>query len=238
MHQYKVIIVDDEPLAREILESHLASLEQFELVASCQNAIEANDVLQRHDIDLMFLDIQMPKITGLEFLKSLSHPPEVIMTTAYADYAVEGFDLNVIDYLMKPISLERLMQATNKFLEKASVSLKGMADEDEFFFVKADKKMIKIHFNDILYIEGLKDYVIIKKQTNRVITLQTMKSLEAKLPSNIFMRIHRSYIVNVNKITAVFGSMVEIQENGKPKNISVGKNYKESLTDLIEANKL
>jgi len=132
MQQYKVIIVDDEPLAREILESHLESLEQFELVASCQNAIEANDVLQQQDIDLMFLDIQMPKITGLDFLKSLSNPPEVIMTTAYAEYAVEGFDLNVVDYLMKPISLERLMQATNKYIEKASQSSRGEADEDDF----------------------------------------------------------------------------------------------------------
>jgi len=238
MQHYKVIIVDDEPLAREILESHLESLEQFELVASCKNAIEANEAIQQYDVDLMFLDIQMPKITGLDFLKSLANPPEVIMTTAFADYAVDGFNLNVVDYLMKPISLERLMQATNKFIEKTSQSSKVQAEDDDFFFVKADKKMIKIHFNDILYIEGLKDYVIIKKNTNRVITLQTMKSLEAKLPDNIFMRIHRSYIVNVNKINAVFGSMVEIQENGKPKNIPVGKNYKESLTDLIEANKL
>ncbi len=233
---YKVLIVDDEPLAREILESHLESLDQFELVASCQNAIEANDILQKESIDLMFLDIQMPKITGMEFLKSLTNPPEVIMTTAYSDYAVEGFNLNVIDYLLKPISLERLMQATNKFIAKQGSTKFG--EEDDFFFVKADKKMIKIHFNDILYIEGLKDYVIIKKNDSRVITLQTMKSLEAKLPDSIFMRIHRSYIVNINKINAIFGSMVEIQEGGKPKNIPVGKNYKDLLHDLIDANKL
>lgn len=237
MQAYNVIIVDDEPLAREVLESHLTSLDQFNLVASCENALEANEVLQSSDVDLMFLDIQMPKITGLDFLKSLANPPEVIMTTAYSDYAVEGFNHNVLDYLMKPIGLERLLQATNKFVEKMSVA-KPMSDEDDFFFVKADKKMIKLHFNDILFIEGLKDYVIIKKDTSRVITLQTMKSLEAKLPDNIFMRIHRSYIVNVNKINAVFGSMVEIHENGKPKNLPVGKNYKEALMKLIESNKL
>jgi len=159
------------------------------------------------------------------------------MTTAYADYAVEGFNLNVLDYLMKPIGLERLLQATNKFIDKVS-TVKSVGEDDNFFFVKADKKMMKIHFNDILFIEGLKDYVIIKKDTSRVITLQTMKSLEAKLPQDIFMRIHRSYIVNVNKINAVFGSMVEISENGKPKNLPVGKNYKEELMKLIESNKL
>ncbi len=234
---YKVIIVDDEPLAREILESHLESLDQFELVASCQNAIEANAILQQESIDLMFLDIQMPKMTGMEFLRSLKNPPEVIMTTAYSEYAVEGFELNVIDYLLKPISLERLMQATNKFLERNS-GTKQMSEDDEFFFVKADKKMVKIHFNDILYIEGLKDYVIIKKDDSRIITLQTMKSLESKLPDTIFMRIHRSYIVNINKIRAIFGSMVEILEGGKPKNIPVGKNYKDLLHELIDANKL
>ena len=158
MPHYNVIIVDDEPLAREVVESHLKSLDQFNLVASCENALEANEVLQSTDVDLMFLDIQMPKITGLEFLKTLSNPPEVIMTTACADYAVEGFNLNVLDYLMKPIGLERLLQATNKFIEKVS-AVRPAGDEDDFFFVKADKKMIKIHFNDILFIEGLKDYV-------------------------------------------------------------------------------
>ncbi len=237
MQPYKVIIVDDEPLAREVLEAHFNSLEQFEIVGLCENALQANEILQSEDVDLMCLDIQMPKITGLDFLKSLTNPPEVIMTTAYADYAVEGFNLNVLDYLMKPISLERLLQATNKFIDKVSV-VKQAGEEDNFFFVKADKKMMKIHFNDILFIEGLKDYVIIKKDTSRVITLQTMKSLEAKLPQDIFMRIHRSYIVNVNKINAVFGSMVEISENGKPKNLPVGKNYKEELMKLIESNKL
>lgn len=237
MNPYKVIIVDDEPLAREVLESHLQSLDQLKIVAACENALQANEVLQSQDIDLMFLDIKMPKITGFEFLRSLSNPPEVIMTTAYADYAVEGFNLNVLDYLMKPIGLERLLQATNKFIDKVS-TISASSEEDDFFFVKADKKMIKLHYNDILFIEGLKDYVIIKKDTSRVITLQTMKSLEAKLPDSIFMRIHRSYIVNVNKINAVFGSMVEIHENGKPKNLPVGKNYKEKLMKLIESNKL
>ena len=231
------IIVDDEPLAREILESHIASLEQFEVVATCQNAFEANTALQTHEVDLMFLDIQMPKLNGMDFLKSLNNPPDVIMTTAFSDYAVEGFNLNVVDYLLKPISLDRLMQATNKFVAKRN-TVKSNSEEDEFFFVKADKKMIKIHFDDILYIEGLKDYVIIKKDTSRVIALQTMKSLEEKLPSNSFMRIHRSFIVNVNKITAIYGSLVEILENGKPKSIPIGKNYKDLLLDLINANKL
>lgn len=233
---YKVIIVDDEPLAREIIQSHLANLDAFELVASCQNAIEANTVLQTEDVDLMFLDIQMPNLSGVDFLKSLNNPPDVIFTTAYSEYAVDGFNLNAIDYLLKPIGLDRFLQATNKFIEKQSTTVsKGV---DDFFFVKADKKMVKIHFDDILYVEGLKDYVIIKQNDSRVIALQTMKSLESKLPSDTFMRIHRSYIINLDKIEAVFGSMVEIMEGGNKKNIPIGKNYKDALLELINSNRL
>jgi len=198
------IIVDDEPLALEILEAHISNIPELNLIAKCGNAMEANQALRDHDIDLMFLDIQMPQLTGVEFLRSLSNPPLAIFTTAYAEYAVEGFNLEALDYLLKPISFERFLKASNKAIDKfksertATVSSDS---EDDFFFVKSDKKMMKVYYKDILYIEGLKDYVIIRTETGRVITLQTMKSLVVKLPSDIFQRIHRSYILNFKKVT-------------------------------------
>jgi len=230
----KVLICDDEPLALDILESYIEKIPDLELVAKCDNAIEANEIIQKEDIDLAFLDIQMPQMTGIELVKSLNNPPKVIFTTAFAEYAVDGFNLNAVDYLMKPIAFDRFMKAVNK----ASGEKAGVASEDDFFFVKADKKLIKIHFNEILYIEGLKDYVIIKKESGRVIALQTMKSLEQKLPSNLFMRVHRSYIMNIQKIKAIVGNSVEIIEGGNTKHIPIGKNYKDDLLKIVESNKL
>ena len=181
----KAIIVDDEPLALDVLETYIEKMPELSLVAKCENAIEANEALKNNDVDLMFLDIQMPQITGVEFLKSLNNPPAVIFTTAYPDYAVEGFELNAVDYLLKPISLDRFMKAVNKVSEKigkGTDSNKTVEMEGDFFFVKADKKLIKLAHDEILYIEGLKDYVIIKKLDGRVVSLQTMKSLEEKYP--------------------------------------------------------
>jgi len=230
----KVLICDDEPLALDILESYIEKIPDLELVAKCDNAIEANEIIQKEDIDLVFLDIQMPQMTGIELVKSLNNPPKIVFTTAYAEYAVDGFDLNAVDYLMKPIAFDRFMKAVNK----ASGDKAAVASEDDFFFVKADKKLIKIHFNEILYIEGLKDYVIIKKENGRVIALQTMKSLEQKLPSNLFKRVHRSYIMNIQKIKAIVGNSVEIVEDGSAKHIPIGKNYKDDLLSIVESNKL
>lgn len=232
---YKTIIVDDEPLAREVIESYLEQMLDFDLVASCKNAVEANQILNSEDIDLMFLDINMPQISGIEFLESLKNPPAIIFTTAHPEHAVKAYELDVIDYLMKPVPMDRFMKATNKFID-----LQGPTQESgtDFFFVKADKKLMKVHFNEILYIEGLKDYVIIKKDLKRIITLQTMKSLEAKLPSSIFMRIHRSFIVNISKIKAVVGNSVEILEKGQTKHLPIGKNYKDDLLEIINAKRL
>jgi DNA-binding LytR/AlgR family response regulator len=232
----KTLIVDDEPLALDIIESYIEKIPDLELVARCDNAISANEILQKEHIDLIILDIQMPQMTGIELVKSLRTVPKVIFTTAYSEYAVEGFELDAVDYLLKPVAFDRFMKAVNKVTDGADKI--NTAAEDDYFFVKADKKLIKIHFNEILYIEGLKDYVIIKKETGRVIALQTMKSLEAKLPSNIFMRVHRSYIVNIAKIKAVVGNTIEILENGKTKDIPIGKNYKDDLVAIIESNKL
>ncbi len=233
---YKIIIVDDEPLAREVIESYLSQMANFELIGVCKNAIEANQLLNENEIDLMFLDINMPQITGIEFLESLKNPPAIIFTTAHSEHAVKAYELDVVDYLMKPIPFDRFLKATNKFIELQTPTL---GDESkDFFFVKADKKLIKIHFEEILYIEGLKDYVIIKKQDKRIITLQTMKSLEKKLPSSVFKRIHRSYIVNIHRIKAIVGNSVEIDEKGQTKHLPIGKNYKDDLLDIINAKRL
>ena len=212
------------------------------LIAKCSNAIEANEALRNNQIDLMFLDIQMPQITGVEFLKTLQHPPMVIFTTAYSNYAIEGFELNAIDYLLKPISMDRFIKAVNKASELFDLNKKEIAEVsaggDDFFFVKSDKKLVKVKYNEILYVEGLKDYVIIRMEHGRVITLQTMKSLEEKLPLQEFKRIHRSYIVGLSKINDIDGNVVEIMEKGVSKHIPIGKNYRDELLELNNKKKL
>lgn len=238
------IIVDDEPLAQDVLETYIEKIPELNLVKKCSNALEANEALKSEDIDLMFLDIQMPQLTGTDFLKTLNNPPLVIFTTAYPNYAIEGFELNALDYLLKPISLERFMKAVNKAMDQIDLQHKdagsgGTEEENpDFIFVKADKKLIKIKYDDILYIEGLKDYVIIRMDKSRVITLQTMKSLEEKLPSGMFRRIHRSYIVSIDKINAVIGNMVEVIEKNQPKHLPIGKNYRDELLAIINKNRL
>jgi len=233
-----VIIVDDEPLAQEVLETFVGQIPDLKLIASCNNAIEANEVLRNNDIDLMFLDIQMPQITGVEFLKSLERPPKVIFTTAYSEYAVEGFELNAVDYLVKPISMDRFMKAVNKARELDGGAKSTASDDKDFIFVKADKKLVKLNYHDIIYIEGLKDYVIIHHGNTLTITWQTMKILEAKLPAGIFKRIHRSYIVNLGMINAVLGNMVEVTQKGATKHLPVGKNYRDELLAIINKNRL
>ena len=243
------IIVDDEPLARDILETYIEQIPELNLVAKCSNALEANNMLQSEDIDLMFLDIQMPQVTGTEFLKSLNNPPMVVFTTAYPNYAIEGFELDALDYLLKPIPMDRFMKAVNRAVEMknlfsstnpetAEVVDRPAGEKEDVVFVKSDKKLVKIHYSDIIYIEGLKDYVIIRCKDTRVITLQTMKSLEARMPANIFKRIHRSYIVNLDEINAVVGNMVEVTEKGQSKNLPIGKNYKDELLEIVNKNRL
>jgi DNA-binding LytR/AlgR family response regulator len=232
----RTIIVDDEPLARDVLKNYIEQLKNVELVAVCENALEANEVLHANDVDLLCLDIHMPQITGIDFLKSLKNPPLVLFTTAHPDYAIEGFELDVVDYLLKPISLDRFMKAINKVEDR--LEKQGSAAENDHFYVKADKKLVKVFYKDMLYIEGLKDYVILRNEKNRVITLQTMKSLENKLPQEHFIRVHRSYIVNIDKIQSIMGNMLEINEKGQIKHIPVGKNYREQLMKMIEAKKI
>lgn len=234
-----VIIVDDEPLALEVLETYIKTMPDLHLVAKCQNAFEANQALRDHSVELMFLDIEMPQMTGTDFLRTLTNPPLVIFTTAYSNYAVDGFNLNAIDYLLKPISLDRFMKAVNKALEHMESHGKVPEGGQNFFFVKADKQHKKINFDDIIYIEGLKDYVMIWQPSGRTTTLQTMKSLEDRLPPNRFMRIHRSFIVAIDKITAIEGNMVEVlDKDHKTKLLPIGKNYRDELIEIIEKYKL
>ncbi|RMD73688.1 MAG: DNA-binding response regulator [Bacteroidetes bacterium] len=246
----RTIIVDDEPLALDVLETYIEQVPELELVARCANALEANKVLAEEEIDLMFLDIQMPQLTGIDFLKSLVRPPLVVFTTAYPNYAIEGFELDALDYLLKPISMERFLKAVNRASEMLKLrqadehpATEQTADdelqtEDDFIFVKSDKKLVRVNYDDVLYIEGLKDYVIIRMEKGRVITLQTMKSLEDKLPRQRFQRIHRSYIVNLDKIQAIIGNMVEVMEKGQVKHLPVGKNYREELLQIINSKRL
>ena len=243
-----VILVDDESLALDVLENYIKRLPELNLQARCSNALQAFDALHRYKVDLIFLDIQMPQITGIDFLKTLANPPKVIFTTAYSHYAVEGFELNVLDYLLKPISFERFVKAVNKALalqpaqapepppsgEPLPKEQAAAPEEPDYIFVKADKKLIKLRFEEIYHIEGLKDYVIIHSPQGRIVTLQTMKTLESKLPPEHFLRIHRSYIGNLNFIESLEGNMVKI----KGKVLPIGKNYKDELLKVVNKNRL
>lgn len=233
-----VIIVDDEPLAREVLESHLSNVPGTKHIASFSNAMEAGEFLSKEKVDLILLDIQMPSLSGLEFVKTLSQPPKIVFTTAYPKYAVEGFELNAVDYLVKPVSFERFYKAIQKVKNSLGKTEQDQSEEEEYTYVKADKKLQKVFFKDIYYIEGLKDYVIIKLADERIVTLQTMKSLSSKLPEKMFRRIHRSYIINLECIDAVYGNVVEMHIGKEEKHIPIGKNYREELLELINKHKL
>lgn len=227
----KCIIVDDEPLAIEVIESYVERIDSLELVGKFRNAIKAFDYIQSGEqVDLIFLDIQMPKLTGIEFLKTLTNPPKVIFTTAYRDYALEGFELEVLDYLLKPISFDRFMKAVSKALNQSKeVEISSSAEGDDFIFFKCDKKMIRVGLKDILYIESIKDYVKIKTAEKEVVTHQKISVLETKLPANHFIRVHRSFIINIPKIESYSASEIELNNESIP----VGRNYKVEVMDKL-----
>lgn len=235
MKKIKCIIVDDEPIAREILESHLAKIESMELAGSCKNAMEAFHLISTEDIDLLFLDINMPEISGLSLAKSINKNIKIIFTTAYREYAIDGFDLQAVDYLLKPISFERLLQGVNKFYNE-SVHVqqvpeqKIMAEANESFFVRADRKMVRINCDEILYIESMADYIRIFLKTKSVVTRETISSIEGKLPQQDFMRVHRSYIVAKNSIDSFTSEYVEI---GK-KQIPISRSYRTEVLNRLE----
>jgi DNA-binding LytR/AlgR family response regulator len=236
---YNCLIIDDEPIAIRVIKKHLQAFPDFNIIAECNNAPEAIPIISKEKIDLIFCDIQMPQITGVEFIRSLTQSPKVIFTTAYREYAVDAFDLHVVDYLLKPISFERFARAIHNFLETETQhqNLKSSGDlpeqkQRDFIFLKADKKHLKINLNDILYFESLGDYVIVYTENKKVVTKERIGSLPENLPQNQFIQIHRQYIVSISKIESVGPGFVEVNK----KKIPVGRSFKEKLTELLQNN--
>jgi len=232
----KYMIIDDEPLARDLIRGHIEKLENFEIVAECNNAMMALSVLREKHVDLVFMDIQMPQITGIEFLKTLKHPPKVIITTAYREYALEGFELDVVDYLLKPITFERFLKSVNKFYQMCQEPIQGTPNssaekiqDESFIYVKENKKVIKVYFSEIRYIEGLSEYVQIYTDKRKIITKTSMTLMEEKLPSENFLRIHKSYIVPIGKIEAFTANTIEIQG----KELPIGRNFKNAVLNSL-----
>ena len=228
------VVVDDEPMAREILESFIDKIPNLQLVKSCKNAIEAFEVINSEKIDLFFLDINMPDITGLSLAKLIPKNAKVIFTTAYREYAVEGFNLKAVDYLLKPIAFDRFLEAVNKFFETVQVAVpdssKATETISDFFFVRSDRKMVKINFEDILYVESLSDYIKIHTNSKTIVTRETITNIEAKLPQKFFLRIHRSYIVAIKSIESYTNEFIEIKNKALP----ISRTYKESILKKME----
>lgn len=227
----KCIIVDDEPLAIEILESYVARIDELELVGTFRNAIAAFTFVQQNAVDLIFLDIEMPKLSGIDFLKTLKHHPKVIITTAYRDYAIEGFELEVVDYLLKPIPFERFLKSVGKVLSSGvqNIVAPTAVAQDSFIYFKVDKKMVKTKIADILYIESIKDYVKVRTADKEIITQQKISYLDESLPRMQFLRIHRSFIVNLDRIDAYTATDVEISKFKVP----IGRNYKNDVMRVL-----
>lgn len=241
MKNLRCIIVDDEHLARTLLENFVQKFPGLELVAKCKDPREAMEVMHAEEIDLIYLDIQMPGLTGIEFLQTLPKRPLVIFTTAYSEYAVEGYQLDVVDYLLKPFSFERFAAATNKARDRYELQQKANASASatpvtheaatsttpsrDFITVKADHRLHRIQFSDIDYIEGLKAYVSFFVNGKRIVTLESLKRLEELLPSHLFMRIHKSYIVSFSKVKSIEGNQVEVEGKMLP----IGKSYKDEV---------
>ncbi len=241
----RCLVVDDEPLAIDILKDYISKTPFLQLVNTYRNPIEALQAVQSGDIDLVFLDVQMPELTGIQFLKIANGKCKVILTTAYQEYALEGFELNVVDYLLKPIAFDRFYRAAQKAQELLGLSqalpngnlhsaLPEIAAKpsigNDFIFVKTEHKIQKIYLNDILYIEGLKDYISIFTKSERVITLQSMKKMEETLPGYHFIRVHKSYIIALDKIESIERSRISIAD----KLIPVGDTYRDDFFKLIE----
>jgi DNA-binding LytR/AlgR family response regulator len=233
----RCIAIDDEPLALELLEDNIAKVPYLELVASCANPIEAMQVLQQQAVDLIFLDIQMPGLTGIQFIQSLAHKPMFILITAYEKYALDGYTLDVVDYLVKPVSLERFIKACNKAWElhglktRQSPAVVAAAKESipEYLFVNVEYSLVKLVIANIMWVEGLKDYIKIHLHGAKpVVTRMNMKTIEDQLPQSKFLRIHKSYIVSVDYITAIRKSSVFIDNMELP----VGENYRDAIMAL------
>jgi len=237
----RTLIVDDEPHAIAVLEKYLAQFNQMELVGKCSDAIQAFQLLQQKPVDLMFLDIKMPGIKGTDLLRSLKNPPRVIFTTAYSEYALEGFELNAVDYLLKPISFERFLRAVDKIYQLAESRHNPMitheipaSDHETFIYLKVERKTVKVNVNDILWIESLRDYVKVVIKDQVYITRQKISILEEMLPENKFVRIHRSFIVALGKIDSFYSYSIEVAGHELP----IGRNYKQDVQKKLKAEQI
>jgi len=235
------LVIDDEPPAREILKQHIAGVEALELAGTCSNAVEAVSFLKEHPVDLLLLDIQMPQLLGTNFIRTLKNPPKVIFTTAYRKYAVEGFELDAVDYLLKPISFERFLKAVSKVLQLNISSAQAMptsatkekqnGESNSFLYFRAERKMVKVFFRDILYVEGLKDYIRIVTDNKTIVTKYVLSTLEEMLPANEFLRIHKSYIVAIYKIDSYNADTIHIAKHELP----IGRLYKFDVNRILNA---
>lgn len=232
MKNLQCIIADDEPIARQIIESYIQEIPNLELIASCKNAFEVMEILQERSIDILFLDINMPKLSGISLLKTMQRKPNVIITTAYTEYALEGFELAVTDYLLKPFSLERFLQAVLKVKQPAVLKAEKVPAEKEdvttSIFVKSDKKIVKINFEEIQYIEAYGNYIKIFTE-KMILTPQTLTDFLEKLP-NEFLRIHKSYVINFNRLKLIDGNLLLLQNDTK---LPIGKSFKKDVLDRI-----
>lgn len=226
----RCLVVDDEPLAAGLIQKHIEQVPQLEWVASCWNALEAFDILKKEKIDLLFLDIQMPVLNGIEFIKSLHYKPGIILTTAYREYALEGYELDVIDYLLKPITFERFFRSVNKYMsrepQKVDISPQKLQEspEEDFLYVNTNRKFVKVKFTEVLFIESLKDYIRIHLPDKSITTKEKISEFANILPDH-FLRVHRSFIVNTRKVSAYSTHDIEIQEHEIP----IGISYKQEV---------
>jgi DNA-binding LytR/AlgR family response regulator len=232
----KCIIVEDETLAQDVIKSHLERIGGIELVGTFRSAPEALAALQTLEADVIFLDIRLPGMSGLNFLRSLADPPLVVLTTAYAEYALESYEFNVIDYLLKPISFERFSKAVNKILDGRLYPVPGVSERESaplpagnHIFIKSNSKFFRVDFSEIVYVQGMKDYLKVHTPDYTLVTHQTMNELERTLPARQFIRVHRSYLVAVRHIKAIYGNSIEL---GKV-TIPIGVNYKEAVMELV-----
>jgi len=228
----KCIIIDDEALAISVIESHLQNFDTIEIVATYTNPIQAYEIIERENIDLIFLDINMPQINGMEFIENLNHKPAIVITTAYSEYAVKSYELNVLDYLVKPIPFDRFLKTINKVYQNVfPVNRAGdnPIQQEPNIFLKANKKLVKVNLNDINYIESLKDYVKVATSTEDYIVHKSLTSITEELPAAAFIRIHRSFTISINKVIAIDGNLIELPN----KRIPIGRNYIKQTKDRI-----
>lgn len=232
MKQYNCLIVDDERLAQELLESYVQKIPNLVHVASCSSALEAMQYLAQHSVDILFLDIQMPDLTGIEFLRTVKNIPATILTTAYSEYALEGYELSVVDYLLKPIEFDRFFKAVMKIVGSSPVPTSlDTVSQPNYFFIKTDQKIVKIAFEEVLFIEALQKYIRIHTTTKRVVSLFSLSKIQELLPENQFIRIHRSYLLNIDKMDSLEGNMVKIGEHILP----ISKGQKDNFMTLLKS---